>query len=258
MGGAVAGAGNYTLAYGLETDGSFSGFSGGGLWNATWRGAAAGAMNGPLMGEGGNWFTKSLLNGGMQAGYAALNGGDPTKAGLVGFATGVATTTTGPGSSLAIRMAKQAVITAGNSIGQNWAYNRSLLGKVTVGLGPVNMVFGQDATAMDWIMANRSNLVINGAGLANLAFGGNVNWDMNSLSAVYSGGAIPSGGCTGAIAVVCSDQPNDNTLSHEGVHVWDSREMGFMPFLANWTLSGTATGNNYWEQRANTFGWNAY
>ncbi len=97
--GAMGGAANYTLSYGIETQGSYDGFgsnqSMGALWQSTWTGAVAGGAGGAagsylgnaswnVLGRGG-----AALGGGFTGGFTGglLNGqslGDAALAGLAG------------------------------------------------------------------------------------------------------------------------------------------------------------------------------
>jgi RHS repeat-associated protein len=71
--GAMGGAANYTLAYGIETGGSFQGYNGADLWTSTWTGAVAGGIGSKL--NGGSFWGGFVMGAGMGLASSALSSG---------------------------------------------------------------------------------------------------------------------------------------------------------------------------------------
>jgi RHS repeat-associated protein len=273
LGGALYGAGlGGGAAYAWSAVGQTQSgqFDVGGLFKAWGLGAAVGAASGAagVLGGGGNWFTKSLLNSGLETAKALMNGDNLWKAAAVGFAIGVFNNTGGfqlATTGWAGRLGFQGIATAGASIGRNWAAGRDLFSKVNIGFGPINFVVGTQATLQDQLSANYYNLALNGLGFANLIAGGDVRWSWSNQTFSYSGGLLNPlsfgfNGHTG-LGVLLGWGTAGNALgsaneAHELVHLWQSRAYGIDQFFTLWAVSGgpdrSWPGGDYYEHQADT------
>jgi len=127
-------------------------------------------------------YASSVLigaNANMAFAFAGgAKGEDMWKYGLVGAATSAAFTIGGFEAAKALkgankfwqvsaRLGIQMASTSLNSIGNNWAAGRDLLGSFAVGIGPVNVRFGKDHCGPSLnIGDNISNAIFNGIGSA--------------------------------------------------------------------------------------------
>ena len=103
-------------------------------------------------------ITSSILNSGsINIAYNAITGGSwdsAWKAGIAGLATGTWAITGGFGmvkgfgsasrlGKLAGKLGYQMIGTVSQSVGNNWALNKGLFSRVTLGLGPINLTLGK-------------------------------------------------------------------------------------------------------------------
>jgi hypothetical protein len=214
----------------------------------------------------------------------AIGGGDLDnvyKSGLVGLGSGAFTASGGFGmvnawgsKSKALqftgRQLYQGIGTAGRSIGNNWAMGRDPFSRVTVGTGPVNITFGKGQKLLQW-QNNIGNIGTNLFGLTNLAFGGSADFNWEHLTPTYGSGLIDKffGGTWGAHSILYrTDQYDQDLISHELHHIWQSRAFGDA-YLANYAGQGllgllmgrpfsfvnSALHPNYFENQAYYFKW---
>jgi hypothetical protein len=254
------------------------------FWNwkpDAWKGAIAGAIVGATVGYG---ISGAIGASGMKTACATavsksagtvstmvnsgtvnivknaiLGGGwdGAWKAGIAGLATGGWNSTGGFGmvkgfgaksdiGLLAGKMGFQMIGNAASSIGNNWARGENLFSKVSLGVGPVNLTLGKDQKLLQW-QNNIGNILTNGAGLANLAFGGNISFDWKNLSLNYKGGLVDryyntnigEYGAFGAHSVIGSSNlfTQSGLYQHELHHLWQSRGFGDM-FIFNYIGQG--------------------
>jgi hypothetical protein len=249
-------------------------------------GAAVGAAIAPAIGATGittsagvisqSWgiTTTAINSANINMGISLLQGNGNLdnlyKSALVGAASGAFSATGGFGmvgqmdkTNLFRKLAYQAIGTSGRSIGNNWASGKPLFSKVSVGVGPVNLTFGKGQKLLQW-QNNIGNIATNAIGLTNLAFGGNVKFDLKNLTPVYTGGFLENyGGAWGAHVIKGPERTVNSVYDHEMTHVWQSRALGDM-YLAHYAgqglLSSIISGSfinpssNYFELMADILG----
>jgi hypothetical protein len=189
--------------------------------------------------------TSAIMGANTSMASTAIRGGNLDniyKSGLVGAASGAFSASGGFGLvnawgsksnvlNFAGRQLYQAIGSAGQSIGNNWAMGEDLLSRVSVGVGPVNLTFGKGQSLFQ-INGNIGNIATNAFGLANLAFGGSMSFNWKHLTPNYSGGFIDKffAAAWGPYSVLYpSDQlrtEGDALLAHELHHTWQSRALG--------------------------------
>ena len=170
------------------------------------------------------------------------------KAGVVGAISGVWTATGGLGlvtHGLGGKLGYQMIGTAGRSIGRNWSSGakswNDLTNGIVLGVGPVNLNYtSEHGLGIDW-HDNIGNIIVNGAGIVNIATGGRVSLDKNNLTLRYYGGFMDKimAKCgtqaTGVYAIYGGGyRPRPALLSHEAHHIWQSRSMGSYDFMPNY------------------------
>lgn len=202
-----------------------------------------------------------------------FGGGEAWKAGISGLSTG------GFGAigslmvakrGLGARLAFQGLSTSLRSLGRNWTQGKDLFSKITVGLGPVNLTFGENQHLFQF-WENVGNIITNGIGLANLMTGGKAYFDKENLTFGYYGGFLGTASIykgeivgtsfTGGYAVLGNARAVGDDLVHEGRHIWQSRAFQDS-FLTLWVLSGISSklsGRSFrWKDSFNFFERAAY
>ena len=279
-----------------------------------WNGAIAGAIVGATIGygiagaieatgmttlaaNGATVVTKSaglvssMLNSGtINIAMNAFSSGGwdgAWKAGIVGLATGAWATTGGFGmvkgfgaasrlGKLAGKLGYQMIGTVSQSIGNNWASNKGLFSRVTLGLGPINLTLGKGQRLLQW-ENNLGNIAINAFGLVNTVAGGKVHFNTDNLTFEYTGGLMDTFQPTLSMhddqlyEVSAGFSPHTVTgnsnlgivLKHELHHLWHSRALNDL-FLANYGLQGLnalilkgnfVANKNYYEDFVNNYSW---
>ncbi|NJO92175.1 MAG: hypothetical protein HC831_26815 [Chloroflexia bacterium] len=221
-----------------------------------WKGAIVGAFIGAAVGAGVSaaigpsggivgmttttgeitqaWgVTTSAINGAnINMAFSAMGGGDLDniwKAGVVGAASSMFTATGGFGLAkhgFWGKLGTQMIGTSGTSIGNNWAAGADPFSRVTLGVGPVNLTLGKGQKLFQW-QNNLGNIITNGIGLTNLAFGGKMSFNKDNLAFVYTGGFMENyGGAWGPYAIQGPDKFTNQVLPHELHHIVQSRVLG--------------------------------
>ena len=230
-------------------------------------------------------ITNSILqNGAINIGINAISNGGwdgAWKSGVVGLATGAWSVTGGFGMAngfgatsklgkIAGKLGYQMIGTTSISIGNNWASNKELFSKLTLGVGPVNLTIGKGQKLLQW-ENNIGNILSNSFGLINTAFGGKAQFDGDNLTFVYKGGLRDKFFTTetekdtafGSYAIFGWENIKDETYTHEMHHLWQSRAMNnlFWPTYSALGLSAELSGGifydhlNYYEQIAYANTW---
>lgn len=202
-------------------------------------------------------ITSSILNSGsMNIAYNAITGGSwdgAWKAGIVGLATGAWAITGGFGmvkgfgaasrlGKLAGKLGYQMIGTVSQSVGNNWASNKGLFSRVTLGLGPINLTLGKGQRLLQW-ENNLGNIAINAFGLVNTVAGGKVHFNTDNLTFEYTGGLMDifqpyPEYCAGfSPHTVTGNSGLSVVLPHELHHLWQSRALNDL-FLLNYGLQG--------------------
>lgn len=220
-------------------------------------------------------ITTSIINSAnLNMAFGSLTGAsreDLWKFALTGAASGGFTATGGltlAKRGFAARLGFQAIGTAGRSIGNNWASNRDLLSRVSVGIGPVNFTLGKGQKLLQ-AKNNIGNIIAHSIGF----FSKEAEFDWSHLTYKTSEGwtgkllkLFGNYGATGAYAVIgATMMPTHGFLAEELNHIWQSRSLGDS-FLFNYLLQGlnavtmgkTFDDNvNYYEKlaRPNTWGY---
>ena len=233
--------------------------------------------------------TNSILqSGAINIGINTIAGGGwegAWKAGLVGLATGAWSVTGGFGmangfgttsklGNLIGKLGYQMIGTTSMSIGNNWASNKNLFSKLTLGVGPVNLTIGKGQRLLQW-ENNLGNILSNSFGLINTVSGGKAQFDWDNLTFVYRGGIRDKFFATktdkdtgfGSFAIFGWEgmelNTNNDIFAHEMHHLWQSRAMGDIWGL-NYSAMGLSAlisgGNfleylNYYEQIAYSHCW---
>ncbi|NJK93544.1 MAG: hypothetical protein HC905_00205 [Bacteroidales bacterium] len=232
-----------------------------------WKGAIVGAFIGAAVGAGVSaaigpsggivgmttttgeitqaWgVTTSAINGAnINMAFSAMGGGDLDniwKAGVVGAASSMFTATGGFGLAkhgFWGKLGTQMIGTSGTSIGNNWAAGADPFSRVTLGVGPVNLTLGKGQKLFQW-QNNLGNIITNGIGLTNLAFGGKMSFNKDNLAFVYTGGFMENyGGAWGPYAIQGPDKFTNQVLPHELHHIVQSRVLGDT-YLLHYGLQG--------------------
>lgn len=203
-------------------------------------------------------ITNSILQSGITniIMHLSTDGGwdDAWKAGLVGLGAGAWSITGGFGMAKGFesstqlgkmvgKLGYQMIGTASLSIGDNWAKNRGLLSKVTLGVGPINLTLGKGQKLLQF-ENNIGNIISNSAGIINIALGGKMQFDSENLSMVYSGGLrdklFGKETAFGSYAVWGKNSINLEDYTHELHHLWQSRAMNNLYIPAYSGLGMTA------------------
>lgn len=236
-------------------------------------------------------ITSSILNSGsINIAYNAITGGSwdgAWKAGIVGLATGAWAITGGFGmvkgfgaasrlGKLAGKLGYQMIGTVSQSVGNNWASNKGLFSRVTLGLGPINLTLGKGQRLLQW-ENNLGNIAINAFGLVNTVAGGKVHFNTDNLTFEYTGGLMDNFQPTQSMHdsqlyevsagfspyTVTGNSNLGNVLKHELHHLWHSRALNDL-FLANYGLQGLyalilkgnfVANKNYYEDFVDSYSW---
>ena len=228
-------------------------------------------------------ITSSILNSGtINIAYNTTLGGNwdsAWKAGIAGLATGAWSITGGFGmvkgfgaasrlGKLAGKLGYQMIGTVSQSVGNNWASNKGLFSRVTLGLGPINLTLGKGQRLLQW-ENNLGNIAINAFGLVNTVAGGKVHFNTDNLTFEYTGGLMdifqPYPGYNAGFSphTVTGNSGLSVVLPHELHHLWQSRALNDL-FLLNYGLQGLNAlllkGNfvderNYYEDFVNYYPW---
>ena len=190
-------------------------------------------------------ITSSILNSGsINIAYNVITGGNGDgawKAGIVGLATGAWAITGGFGMAkgfgttsrlgkLAGKLGYQMIGTASQSVGNNWASNKGLFSRVTLGLGPINLTLGKGQRLLQW-ENNLGNIAINAFGLVNTVVGGKVHFNTDNLTIEYTGGLMdifkpyPEYYAGFSPHTVTGNSGLPVLLPHELHHLWHSRAL---------------------------------
>ena len=201
------------------------------------------------------------------------------KAGIVGLATGAWAITGGFGmvkgfgamsrlGKLAGKLGYQTIGTVSQSIGNNWASNKGIFSRVTLGLGPINFTLGKGKRLLQW-ENNLGNIAINAFGFVNTVAGGKIHFNTDNLTFEYTGGLMDifkpyPEYCAGfSPHTVTGNSGLSVVLPHELHHLWHSRALNDL-FLLNYGLQGLNAlllkGNfvnerNYYEEFVNHYPW---
>lgn len=203
-------------------------------------------------------ITNSILQSGMTNIIMHLSTGgswdDAWKAGLVGLGAGAWSVTGGFGMAKGFesstqlgkmvgKLGFQMIGTASLSIGDNWAKNRGLLSKVTLGVGPINLTLGKGQKLLQF-ENNIGNIISNTAGIINTMLGGKMRFDSENLSMVYTDGLrdklFGKETAFGSYAVWGKNSINLEDYTHELHHLWQSRAMNNLYIPAYSGLGMTA------------------
>lgn len=133
-------------------------------------------------------MTGSILgSGSINIALNAISGGNwdsAWKSGMVGLATGTWAMTGGFGmvkgfgatssfGKSAGKLGYQMIGTVSQSVGNNWASNKGLFSKITLGVGPLNLTLGKGQRLLQ-LGNNIGNTIANTLGIANILSGGKV------------------------------------------------------------------------------------
>ena len=236
-------------------------------------------------------ITSSILNSGsINIAYNAITGGSwdgAWKAGIAGLATGAWAITGGFGmvkgfgaasrfGKLAGKLGYQMIGTVSQSVGNNWASNKGIFSRVTLGLGPINLTLGKGQRLLQW-ENNLGNIAINAFGLVNTVAGGKVHFNTDNLTFEYTGGLMDTFQPTLSMHdgrlyevsagfspyTVTGNSNLGNVLKHELHHLWHSRALNDL-FLANYGLQGLyalilkgnfVANKNYYEDFVDYYSW---
>ena len=122
---------------------------------------------------------------GQQSDFTIKEAGAWSVTGGFGMAKGFGATS--KLGKLAGKLGYQMIGTTSMSIGNNWASNKEIFSKLTLGVGPVNLTIGKGQKLLQW-ENNIGNILSNSFGLINTAFGGKAQFDIDNLTFVYKGG----------------------------------------------------------------------